>query len=228
MNLFKAKEFEGIAKNSEIGFLICAKPDGSIDFKDLNPEISSESTFFVNMESFKKWCPDSEGFIIFGHTHGIGLSENSKEDRFSMMDIFAAKQGDTLCAAGIDGVSCHIATTKPPLVFRVRWNDDFYTDLARLGKRTPVYANSVFCEAQKPSWFNRIFRKMEHKYECNYRFWQDGFDDTYFGKFDEVLFLNADSHDSLYANGTYKMAYGNLECLNFEPVLICRENKSGT
>jgi hypothetical protein len=216
---YKLKELEGIVDGVEKGFLFCKKGDGGVDFKDLTPSIADENSLVLDHEKFRGFCPD--GILMFGHTHGVGLSENSKEDRFSMQDLLFSESSDFLCAGGIDGISCHIGKTIPPTVIRRKWDEDFYLALGKMAEKEPMDMDSVMCDINEPSWFAKTFRGKERMFDCVYNHWQDGFDDQPLGSFKSVIVIGGDHEDAVYNGGHFKLVYGDLKCLNIEPLLVC-------
>jgi hypothetical protein len=75
---------------------------------------------------------------VWWHTHPTTLSSLSAEDRISAGNLKSWLGNNLMCAAGIEGFSCHALDSRVPRVMTKRWGKDYFDELEKSPVITPV------------------------------------------------------------------------------------------
>jgi hypothetical protein len=131
------------------------------------------------------------------HTHPTTLSSLSAEDRISAGNLKSWLGDDIMCAAGIEGFSCHSLDEKVPRVLSKRWGPGYFDRI----KRSPVA--SVILDSGK-KWDVKKSRESDASHmlcstdekhpgivKCSAIDWDTGFNHFPVGAFTNVIFTGS-------------------------------------
>lgn len=191
------------------------------------PEQGSEATAssVIDAREINKQCPTQDWHRIWFHTHNHSISAQSIDDRFATQNIHANGIGETMCAVGINGVTCHFPSSNPPAVATSKWGNSFWELLKKYNKSMNLLQP---IQQMNKNWDirNEIEAKTDQilcymslnggkiQHNCYGRNWENGTRTFPIGKFDSIYI---DGPTDLSNNSTISIPRDNkYECVSIK------------
>ncbi len=153
-----------IGELDEITGMICINPNtDNVEIKRFGNEKQKNNFYALIKIKEKDMCKPND-IKVFWHTHGIGSSTLSQTDILSANDFYAEIGEISLCAIGINGMSCSFPYLNPPKVETVfNWDDiDIMDKIKEQSENVPnksvtIIADAIACQNEECTIINRDF-----------------------------------------------------------------------
>lgn len=218
------KDFEDIR-------LTCYPKNKNVKIKDIdiNESGSNKDTASatLNRSSIEEICPSKDYIHLWYHTHNITSSIPSDLDQRAGQDIYAGDLGETVCAVGIDGISCLVQDGDDPLLIGGKWNEKFFEDFVKEKnvsfKDLPYYDDKGNIQRAKVVAFDQVTCYMGfdgHAHCYGKDFSSDGQLDVDLGNDITSVQINGTSDMYLQGNGNafglFTPFDGKLNCVKYD------------
>lgn len=190
------KEAKSLSLMKEVMGVVCLSKNGKMS-NEIGIDAESTDTSARSKASIVdigNKCNEGEE-QVWWHTHNNTLSVLSADDRLSGGDLKALLGTNLVCAAGIEGYSCHQMNKNPPRVIHNKWSDQQFERLKeksstisdlnaiwKLEDKNEVDVHHILCTGTHGSGVN-----------CTGIDWETGFAEFEIGTTDQLIVTgNAD------------------------------------
>lgn len=235
VNYMMDKEIESLSSMKEIMGIVCISKKGKLKHTVNLDSVATDSSARSNQSISDVGNPCNKNEVpAWWHTHDNTLSVLSADDRISGGQLKVIIGIDAVCAAGIEGYSCHLMNQNPPEIVHDRWDDKYFSKLKEM-----AMVNENVSDLNN-SW--KLVKGSEanvHHILCDGHFgkgiscrgidWDAGFAEFEIGTFDQII--TTGNVDTTAQDGGFDMLasaiHRKLDCLsikagNDHSVLYCR------
>ena len=182
---------KSLEQRSERMGVICVDKSGKLKSTEELETVSGEDSArsIKSIDEIGRSCGKNRQ--IWWHTHPTTLSSLSAEDRLSAGNLKSWLGDDVMCAAGIEGFSCHSLDTRLPRVLAKRWGPGYFDAVKKSPVSSALFHASkrwVLKKTSESSVNHMLCSTEKGLVKCSGIDWNIGFNHFPVGIFTSVIF----------------------------------------